>query len=88
MAKQTPTDRRLAAITELTARFAPLIDALPHSPAMKADLLTSIAALRPLGRSVRWAEAIDLWVRLVGEKVDEAPAWALHQPAVWAANAA
>jgi hypothetical protein len=80
----TPTARRLEAITALTGHFAPLVNV----PGTQAELVEAVAALRPLGRSARWTDSIDAWVRLIGEKFEVAPAWALHQPAVWACNAA
>lgn len=80
----TPTARRLAAITAVIDTFAPLVNV----PATQAQLTSAVIALRPLGRSARWTDAIDAWVRLIGEKFEQAPAWALHQPAVWACNAA
>lgn len=78
-----PQQRRLDRITEITGTIRPIADEI-H----KAELKAAVETLRPLGRSARWADSIDTWLRMIDDKFDEAPAWALHQPAVWAANAA
>lgn len=78
----------MAAAPAVQARLDAIKNVTSSNSITKADLLDAVKALRPLGRTARWVESVDRWAELVESKFDEAPMWALHQPAVWAANAA
>ena len=53
----------------------------------RADIVTAINALRPMGRTQRWSDALESWAGMV----DESPLnmnWALLQGQVYALHAA
>jgi hypothetical protein len=79
-------DRRYEAIRTVSGAHLQAVE-LPMGDAAVCALLQDILALKALGRTDRWKDAVQRWAELITE-TPENRRWALIQGSIWAAHQA
>lgn len=82
----TATERRTAAIADIIARFLNEKHMLRQDIA-RTDITAAIQALKPLGRTARWTDALNGWAAMVDQHPLDMD-WALLQGQIFALHAA
>lgn len=83
-----PSERRYKAVNDaLTDLLDSANDYSVRAGITRADAVAEVNTLRKLGRSPRWANALDLWCEWLADETNDF-GWAIRQGAIQAGHAA